>query len=188
MRHGFVARPISACPLRMGEPPLAAGLITGAGGALVEPPGAGSTVSGAINLPPIAAPTDQRLDTATRAQEQPRGGSLAMRGLVILTWTNATSGGILTSHACPARCGARRRAEAPNSDRRCARPSVKGKPYPAIPGRVSQCTLSLRAWGITSTRQSDIPRQIYADSDRHRHGSRSRSDGQWQQQIGRAHV
>ena len=102
----------------------------------------------------------------------------------IARWTNATIARILSLHACPARCGARRRAEPPSSDRRRACPS-KAANYTRHRGRQSarcrpaeqQLQLSIgspieiplpaRA-NAGKTDPAGIRRRIDADSGRHR--------------------
>ena len=73
-------------------------------------------------------------DATARTEEQPRRRRLGMRWLNT-KWTNATIAGILALHACPARCGARRRAEPPSSDSAPCLPLKRGKSYPPAPSR-----------------------------------------------------
>src|SRR5580704_13030792 len=120
MRHFFSPRPVAACPLGMCAPSTATGLVTRAGGALATPPGETAAVSGAVNLATIATATDQGLGAAFRANKQPRGRGFARMEPVDPAWTATAVGAILTLHACPARCGARRRAKLPSYDRRRA--------------------------------------------------------------------
>ena len=69
------------------------------------PAGTSGAVAGAINLAAVATTTDQRLSVACRTQEQPRGRGGAVTGSADIPWTSAMIAGILTPHACPARCG-----------------------------------------------------------------------------------
>src|SRR4249919_2781420 len=109
MRHFFSPRPEAPCPLGMRAPPPMAGLVTRAGGALTPPPGKIAAVSGAVDLATVATTTDQGLGAAFRANKQPRRRGLAGIGSVdTAAWTAAVVGAILSLHACPARCGARR--------------------------------------------------------------------------------
>jgi hypothetical protein len=115
MRHDFASRPVSARALGMPEPPSAAGLVTGARRALAPAPRIRAAISGAVNLTAIATTANQRLGPTPGAQKKPGRSSVAMVGLADAKWTNARLSAILIGHACPARCGARRRAEPPNS-------------------------------------------------------------------------
>ena len=63
----------------------------------------------AIDLAAVATTTDQRLSVAFRTHEQPGRRRGAVTGSADIPWTSAMIAGILTPHACPARCGARRR-------------------------------------------------------------------------------
>ncbi len=110
MRHVLAARAVAAGALGMGEAPTAAGLVACAGGALATPPGAQGAVTGAVDLAAVALAADQRLTAALHADEQPRRAASALLAAANLLWTYATIVGILVPHACPARCGARRRA------------------------------------------------------------------------------
>ena len=106
MRHFFLARPVAALSRGMPPPPGRSILITLPGAQDRIAPGALSAVFGTINLAAVATAADQRLGTTTRAKEQPCRCCLGMRRQ---RWTNATIARILALHACPARCGARRR-------------------------------------------------------------------------------
>ena len=129
MRHVFASRPVSARALGMPEPPSAAGLVTGARRALATPPRMWAAISGAVNLAAIATTANQRLGPTPNAQKQPGGSSVVMVKLADAIWTSARLSAILIGHACPARCGARRRAEPPSRDRRRACPQ-EGQAYP----------------------------------------------------------
>ena len=61
------------------------------------------------NLAAVATTIDQRLSVAFRTHEQPGRRRGAVTGSADFPWTSAMIAGILTPHACPARCGARRR-------------------------------------------------------------------------------
>ena len=109
MRHVLAPDPVTAGPIGMGKPSPAAGLVAPSCVTLATPAGAGGAVTGAINLAAVASTTDQRLSMAFRTHEQPGRRRGAVTGSADIPWTNATIAGILTPHACPARCGARRR-------------------------------------------------------------------------------
>ena len=70
MRHFFASRAISACPLGMRAPPMAAGLVTRTGGPLASLTSERTAASGAVDLAAVAATANQRLSTASRANEQ----------------------------------------------------------------------------------------------------------------------
>src|SRR5450631_2026083 len=131
MRH-FFARPVATRPCGMGEPAPAAALVTPSGRTLRVAPGVPRAVASTIDLAAVAAAADHGLGSATRAQEQPR-----WQGVVILRpadarWTNATIAGIIALHACPARCGARRRGETAKLGSAPCLPSIRPSTYPAI--------------------------------------------------------
>src|SRR5450631_2834139 len=109
MRHFIAARPVTTRSLGMGEAPPAAALVTPAGGLLRTPPRSLRAVSGAIDLAAVATAADQRLGATTRAKKQPSRPGVTLFGPAGDRWTNATIARIMTLHACPARCGARRR-------------------------------------------------------------------------------
>ncbi len=93
----------------MRTPAAQARLVTPAGLTHRPPPRPRAAASVAIDLAAIAVTADDDLGTAGRTQEQtPRSGFdlLVMTGP---TWTKALIGRIIALHACPARCGARRR-------------------------------------------------------------------------------
>ena len=131
MRHVFASRPVSARALGMREPPSTTGLVTGSRRALATPPRMRAAIPGAVNLAAIATTTDQRLGPTPSAQKQPGRSSVVMVGLADAMWTSAQLSAILIGHACPARCGARRRAEPASRDRRRACPG-EGQAYPNI--------------------------------------------------------
>jgi hypothetical protein len=109
MRHIFAPDPVAAGPLCMGKPSPAAGLVAPARVTLATPAGTRGAVAGAIDLAAVATTTDQRLSVAFRTHEQPGRRRGAVTGSADIPWTSAMIAGILTPHACPARCGARRR-------------------------------------------------------------------------------
>src|SRR6476660_2698927 len=96
MRHIFAPDPVTAGPLCMGKPSPAAGLVAPARVTPGAPAGTRGAVAGAIDL-------------AAVAHEQPGRRRGAGTGSADMPWTSAMIAGILTPHACPARCGARRR-------------------------------------------------------------------------------
>jgi hypothetical protein len=115
MRHFFAARPVAALSRGMLPPPRPAVLVALSGASKRPPPGPIGALSGTVNLAAVAAAADHHLYAAACAEEQPRRRRLGMRWLNT-RWTCATIAGILALHACPARCGARRRAKPPSSD------------------------------------------------------------------------
>ena len=115
MRHFFVARPVAALSRGMAASPRRTSLVALPGALKRAASGPIGAVSGTVNLATVAAATDHDLHAATCAEEQPRRRCLGM-GWLNTRWTCATIAGILALHACPARCGARRRAKPPSSD------------------------------------------------------------------------
>jgi len=95
----------------MRQPARPAALITLTGGALCTLTDLACAIAGTVNLAAIAAATDQRLGAAPRAQEQPSRRWVGVIGTADPLMTNAVGAAILPRHACPARCGARRRSE-----------------------------------------------------------------------------
>ena len=67
------------------------------------------TATGAVELTAVAATANDHLLAATGAQEQTTRGRISLTCLAGPAWTNAMVGRIVGLHACPARCGARRR-------------------------------------------------------------------------------
>ena len=110
MRHVLAPSSITTRPLGVGVPSATAGLVAPSRVAPRAPPGADGAITGAINLPAIATAADQRPGTAPRAHEHPGGWPWIVIAATGIRWTHAVIGGILAPHACPARCGARRRA------------------------------------------------------------------------------
>jgi hypothetical protein len=169
MRHVFASRPVSARALGMPEPPSAARLVTRARRALATPPRMRAAISGAVNLAAIATTANQRLGPTAGAQKQSGRSSVVMIGLAAAIWTRARLSAILIGHACPARCGARRRAEPPILDRRRACPG-KGQAYPNIrrsvraPSRTAASTSDTRHHRLEKPRGSRQAhnRAIYA--------------------------
>jgi hypothetical protein len=142
MRHVLAAASVATCTDSMGMPPSTAGLVTPPGGALAMTSGSLRAGAGAIDLAAVATAADQRLAPTARAQKQPSWWTVSTVGAADATWTNATIEGIMPLHACPARCGARRRTSLPSSDRRRACPAITASSYPAIRRCVSPCPSS----------------------------------------------
>ena len=109
MRHFLAARPVATRPIGMREPPSTTGLVAPTGSTLRVAPGSPGAVSGTVDLAAIATAADHALGAAPGTQKQPGRQSGVMRGPPRATWTNRVIAGILSPHACPARCGARRR-------------------------------------------------------------------------------
>ena len=105
----FCTGPGNGESLCMGKPSPAAGLVAPARVKPGAPAGTRGAVAGAIDLAAVATTTDQRLSVAFRTHEQPGRRRGAVTGSADIPWTSAMIAGILTPHACPARCRARRR-------------------------------------------------------------------------------
>jgi hypothetical protein len=125
MRHFLPARPVATRPCRMGEPSPAAGLVAPSGGTHTVKAGLWRTIAGAIDVPSVAVAADQHLVATTGAHVEPGRCRAVIVASADITWTSATIAAILAPHACPARCGARRRAKPPSSGRRRACPLIK---------------------------------------------------------------
>src|SRR5208283_4520852 len=109
MRHFFVAPPVATLSRGMAASPCRTILVSLAGALLRAAPDPLSAAFGTINLAAVAAAADQRLGVAAGAQKQPSWCSVGVIETAIATWTTATIAGILSPHACPAPCRARRR-------------------------------------------------------------------------------
>jgi hypothetical protein len=109
VRHFFVASPVAALSSGMAASPRRTTLIALSGALDRAAPGALRAVRGTIDLATVAAAADQSLSATTSAQKQPSRCCVGMIETAIATWTTAAIAGILSLHACPARCRARRR-------------------------------------------------------------------------------
>ena len=109
MRHFFAARPVATLSCSMAAPARWAVLVALSGALDGSTPGLPGTVPRTVNLAAVTAAADQGLDAAAGAQKQPRRCRVGMVEIAIATWTTAAIAGILSLHACPARCRARRR-------------------------------------------------------------------------------
>jgi hypothetical protein len=109
MRHVLLLGTPATGTGRMVHAPATAGLVAPAGGALRVAPCLLCTAARTVDLAAVAAAADQHLSLAASAYKQPRCRCLRLGQC--RTWTRAATGGILPRHACPARCGARRRYE-----------------------------------------------------------------------------
>src|SRR5208337_426991 len=111
MRHFIAARPVTTRSLGMGEPPSAAGLVAPSSGVLLAAPRSLRAVAGAVDLATVATAADHCLGATVRAKKQSSRRRVTVFGPANAKWTNATIARIMPLHACPARCGARRRGE-----------------------------------------------------------------------------
>ena len=132
MRHFIAARPVTTRSLGMGEPPPAAGLVAPSGGVLLAAPRSLRAVAGAVDLAAVATAADHCLGATVRAKKQSSRRRVTVFGPANAKWTNATIARIMPLHACPARCGARRRGETAKLGSAPCLPSKTSKPYPAI--------------------------------------------------------
>ena len=110
MRHFFAARPVAALSRSMAAAPRWAILVALSGALDAAAPGVPGTVFGTINLAAVAAAADQHLEPTSGAHIEPGGHHAGIVASADIMWTSATIVTILDPHACPARCGARRRA------------------------------------------------------------------------------
>src|SRR5208337_304756 len=132
MRHFIAAPPVTTRSLGMGEPPPATGLVAPSGGVLLAAPRSLRAVAGAVDLAAVATAADHCLGATVRAKKQPRRRRVTVFGPANAKWTDATIARIMPLHACPARCGARRRGETAKLGSAPCSPSKTSKPYPAI--------------------------------------------------------
>jgi len=116
----------------MGEPPSAAGLVAPSGGVLLAAPRSLRAVAGAVDLAAVATAADHCLGATVRAKKQSSRRRVTVFGPANAKWTDATIARIMPLHACPARCGARRRGETAKLGSAPCLPSKTSKPYPAI--------------------------------------------------------
>jgi len=137
MRHFIAARPVTTRSLGMGEPPSAAGLVAPSGGVLLAAPRSLRAVAGAVDLAAVATAADHGLGATVRAKKQSSRLRVTVFGPANAKWTNATIARIMPLHACPARCGARRRGETAKLGSAPCLPSIIGKLLSRHPPRVS---------------------------------------------------
>ena len=138
MRHFIATRPVTPRSLGMGEPPSAAGLVAPPGGVLLAAPRALRAVAGAVDLAAVATAADHRLDTTIRAKKHSSRRRVTVFGPANAKWTNAAIARIMPLHACPARCGARRRGETAKLGSAPCLPSITSKLLSRHPPGVSQ--------------------------------------------------
>ena len=123
MRHFLLSRPPAAHPGRVHAAASMARLVAPPGPLDGSLPGRFGTAAGAVDLAAVAATANDHLPAAAGAQEQTARWRLGIACLTELAWTNAVVGRIVGLHACPARCGARRRC-------RTARLRARRRAYP----------------------------------------------------------
>jgi len=109
MRHFLLPCPPAAHPGRMHAAATMARLVAPPCLPDRVSPSLPAAATGAVELTAVAATANDHLPAATGAQEQATGGRISLACLADAAWTNAMVGRILDLHACPARCGARRR-------------------------------------------------------------------------------
>ena len=95
-------------------------------------------VAGTIDLAAVATAADHSLGATTRAKKQPRRRRVTVIRRRNAKWTNATIARIMALHACPARCGARRRGETAKLGSAPCLPSITSTLLSRRPPRVSQ--------------------------------------------------
>ena len=132
MRHFIATRPVATRSIGMSKPPQTTGLVTPSRQVLLASPRSLRAVARAIDLAAITATADQSLGATVRAKKQPRRRRVTVFGPANAKWTNVTIARIMPLHACPARCGARRRGETAKLGSAPCLPSKTSKPYPAI--------------------------------------------------------
>ena len=137
MRHFIAARPVTTRSLGMREPPSAAGLVAPSGGVLLAAPRSLRAVAGAVDLAAVATAADHSLGATIRAKKQSSRRRVTVFGPANAKWTNATIARIMPLHACPARCGARRRGETAKLGSAPCLPSITSKLLSRHPPRVS---------------------------------------------------
>jgi hypothetical protein len=116
MRHDIFARPVTARPRRMLDPPATARLVAATGFPLRAAPRFLGATRRAVQVAPIAMTANQHLHAAALAQKEPGGRALGalnaivpgMRRGSLMAWTRPNPGAIMPLHSCPARCRARR--------------------------------------------------------------------------------
>ena len=121
----------------MGEPPSVARLVAPSSGVLLAAPSSLRAVAGAVDLAAVATAADHCLGATVRAKKQSSRRRVTVFGPTNAKWTDATIARIMTLHACPARCGARRRGETAKLGSAPCLPSKTSKPLSRHPSRVS---------------------------------------------------
>ena len=137
MRHFIAARPVTTRSLGMRDPPSAAGLVAPSGGVLLAAPRSLRAVAGAVDLAAVATAADHSLGATIRAKKQSSRRRVTVFGPANAKWTNVTIARIMPLHACPARCGARRRGETAKLGSASCLPSITSKLLSRHPPRVS---------------------------------------------------
>ena len=104
MRHDLLSGAISPAPRSVIEAPVAAALIAAPRLTTSRPAGLVATVSGAVDLAPVAVAADQDLLAAEGAEEEPAAGTVGdfphVRDAAINPWTRSASGAIMPLQSC----------------------------------------------------------------------------------------
>jgi hypothetical protein len=111
MRHFIATRPVATRSIGMSKPPQTTGLVTPSRQVLLASPRSPRAVADAVDLAAVATAADHSLGATIRTKKQSSRRRVTVFGPANAKWTNATIARIMSPHACPARCGARRRGE-----------------------------------------------------------------------------
>ena len=147
MRHFFIARPVATLTRGMASSPRLTILVALSGTLDGAAPGLLGAVFGTINLAAVTAATDHHLTATPGAQKQSRRCRRGMIETAVATWTTAVIAGIVSLHACPARCGARRRCR-----------TAKLRSAPCLPLNRRMLSRAVRS-GVSRTRTAPLAAQ-----------------------------
>ena len=164
MRHFILAAAIAAHSFGVRKPAMATALIALSGLAHAGLTGDLRAVAVAVDLAAVATTTDQRLSAAFRTHEQPGRRRGAVTGSADSPWTSAMIAGILTPHACPARCGARRRRSPRSLNARLIFPAASSRTRPEMQMPPGSANGSRRAAIITPSPSRSSPAVSFAAS------------------------